>query len=121
MKASSFEITAPDGQPIHVQRWEPEGGPSAVVQIAHGMAEHAGRYAPLAAIFAERGWAVYASDHRGHGRSIPAGEGPGTWERAASRRPSRCSTRSGGASRRSTRACRASSSGSPWARSSCSG
>ncbi len=77
MKTSSFEITAPDGQPIHVQRWEPEGGPSAVVQIAHGMAEHAGRYAPLAEIFAERGWAVYASDHRGHGRSIPAGEEPG--------------------------------------------
>lgn len=77
MKSSSFEITAPDGQPIHVYRWEPDGGPSAVVQIAHGMAEHADRYARLAEALVERGWAVYASDHRGHGRSVPAGEEPG--------------------------------------------
>lgn len=39
----------------------------AVVQIAHGLAEHAGRYDRLAQELIQAGYAVYASDHRGHG------------------------------------------------------
>jgi alpha-beta hydrolase superfamily lysophospholipase len=35
----------------------------------HGYAEHSGRYEGLGAWFAERGFAVHAYDHRGHGRS----------------------------------------------------
>lgn len=38
-----------------------------MVQIAHGLAEHAGRYARLAQALTSAGYAVYASDHRGHG------------------------------------------------------
>lgn len=43
--------------------------PSAIVQIAHGMAEHSGRYDEFAMFLAGRGFAVYAGDHLGHGRT----------------------------------------------------
>src|SRR5271154_3492394 len=42
-----------------------------VVQIAHGMAEHARRYIPVPRDLIAAGAIVYANDHRGHGR--PAG------------------------------------------------
>jgi hypothetical protein len=38
-----------------------------VVQIAHGLGEHMGRYAELAKILLEDEFAVYGNDHRGHG------------------------------------------------------
>ncbi len=77
MKESSFTLPAPDGHPIFVRRWMPEGEPRAIVQIVHGMAEHVGRYAGFAEALVGRGFGVYANDHRGHGRSIPEGEEPG--------------------------------------------
>ncbi len=40
-----------------------------MIQIAHGLAEHAGRYTRLAGALTEAGYAVYAGDHRGHGRT----------------------------------------------------
>ncbi|MDN4598217.1 alpha/beta hydrolase [Leifsonia virtsii] len=43
--------------------------PAAVVQLAHGVGEHAGRYRPLAEHLAANGYAVYADDHLGHGRT----------------------------------------------------
>jgi alpha-beta hydrolase superfamily lysophospholipase len=68
MKDDSFTFQAADGQRIHVYRWLPEQ-PRAVVQIAHGAAEHAARYARLATALVAAGYAVYANDHRGHGRT----------------------------------------------------
>jgi len=54
-----------------VHRWEtPE--PRYVALIAHGIAEHAGRYEHVAAALVTDGAAVYAPDHYGHGHS--AGE-----------------------------------------------
>jgi len=48
----------------------PEGTrPTAVVQLAHGVGEHAGRYRALAEHLAANGFAVYADDHLGHGRT----------------------------------------------------
>jgi acylglycerol lipase len=41
----------------------------AVLLIAHGFAEHSGRYGNVVNHFVPRGYAVYALDHRGHGRS----------------------------------------------------
>ncbi len=38
-----------------------------IIQINHGLAEHAARYARFAAFLAKRGFHVYAHDHRGHG------------------------------------------------------
>lgn len=45
------------------------GAPRAVVQLAHGVGEHAGRYGELIAALNAAGYVVYADDHRGHGRT----------------------------------------------------
>lgn len=71
---STFSHAVPDGTVLHVHRWLPEGPPRAVVQVAHGMVEHAARYAHLGERLAAEGYAVYAADHRGHGRTTG---GPG--------------------------------------------
>jgi alpha-beta hydrolase superfamily lysophospholipase len=71
MQASSFKLDTPDGVSLFVYCWLPEQAPQAVVQIAHGWAEHAGRYARVAETLCRAGYAVYADDHRGHGRTAP--------------------------------------------------
>ncbi len=59
------------GLEIYWQAWLPDGEapPRAVVVLAHGASEHGGRYAWTGEQLVERGYAVYAIDHRGHGRS----------------------------------------------------
>ncbi|GHD11105.1 lysophospholipase [Tianweitania populi] len=47
--------------------------PRGVVQINHGLAEHAGRYARFAQALAERGYHTLAHDHRGHGATTAPG------------------------------------------------
>ena len=69
MQASTFTLATPDGVSLFVYRWLPDGPPKAVVQIAHGLAEHAARYARVAEALTRAGYAVYADDHRGHGRT----------------------------------------------------
>jgi alpha-beta hydrolase superfamily lysophospholipase len=54
------------GVVVHYYVWSPST-PKAVVQLAHGVGEHALRYEALAQAFATAGYAVYADDHRGHG------------------------------------------------------
>jgi len=54
---------------IYYQCWLPEGSTKAVLLVAHGFAEHSGRYGNLVDYFVPMGYAVYALDHRGHGRS----------------------------------------------------
>ena len=49
--------------------WLPTEEPKAVIQLAHGMNEHSGRYDRFARLLAENGFAVFANDHIGHGRS----------------------------------------------------
>ncbi|WP_337002102.1 MULTISPECIES: alpha/beta hydrolase [unclassified Microbacterium] len=46
-----------------------EGTPRGVVQLLHGVGEHAGRYHALIAALTAAGFHVYADDHRGHGRT----------------------------------------------------
>jgi alpha-beta hydrolase superfamily lysophospholipase len=69
MKTANFTLGALDGVDLFVYTWLPEGPQTAAVQIAHGLAEHAGRYARLAEALTVAGYAVYANDHRGHGRT----------------------------------------------------
>lgn len=69
MQSSTFTFVGADGVEIDAYRWLPEGDPAAVVQIAHGMAEHAARYERFAAALTGAGYAVYAEDHRGHGQT----------------------------------------------------
>jgi alpha-beta hydrolase superfamily lysophospholipase len=63
----SFETS--DGLTLYTQHWTPEGEPAAIVLLVHGYAEHSGRYDHVAETFVDRDAAVYAYDHRGHGRS----------------------------------------------------
>ncbi len=67
----TFELATADGHRMHCYRWLPEGEPEALLQIAHGMGEHARRYAWAAGHLNRAGFAVYAQDHRGHGGSSP--------------------------------------------------
>jgi acylglycerol lipase len=57
------------GLEIYWQAWLPDGEPRAVIVLAHGASEHSGRYAWTGEQLNARGYAVYAIDHRGHGRS----------------------------------------------------
>ena len=68
-QTQTFTLAATDGVELFVYRWLPSGKPRVVVQIAHGLAEHAGRYARLAQSLTGAGFAVYANDHRGHGKT----------------------------------------------------
>ena len=53
---------------ICYRHW-PVDNAKACVLLAHGLAEHTGRYAHVAARFNERGVAVVGPDHVGHGAS----------------------------------------------------
>jgi alpha-beta hydrolase superfamily lysophospholipase len=74
MPGGEFDFRADDGQTRLARRWLPEGPPRAIVQIAHGLAEHSARYARLAAALNSAGYAVYANDHRGHGPKAAAAD-----------------------------------------------
>jgi len=71
-----FYLTGLDGHKFACTQWRPEpaGGTtpqaSATVQIAHGMGEHRRRYKGLAEALTHQGYAVFASDHRGHGETV---------------------------------------------------
>jgi alpha-beta hydrolase superfamily lysophospholipase len=69
MPATNSTVRSADGVDVFLRCWTPEGSAKAAVQIAHGLAEHGGRYAQLAHTLTAARYAVYASDHRGHGRS----------------------------------------------------
>jgi acylglycerol lipase len=57
------------GVRIRYRTWLPAAPPTGVVVIAHGFAEHGGRYASVASRLLTDGLAVRAPDHRGHGLS----------------------------------------------------
>lgn len=61
-------FTAPDGRSIFYRSTEP-AEPRAILLLAHGYAEHSGRYLEVMERFTGLGMAVFAQDHRGHGRS----------------------------------------------------
>ena len=64
-----FWFTSEDGLQIACSRWQSRGPARGVIQIAHGLGEHIGRYSDLIAVLQEAGLVVYANDHRGHGRT----------------------------------------------------
>jgi len=63
------ELRGAGGLALFTQSWLPDGEPGATVVLAHGLGEHSGRYAHVAARFTGEGLALHALDHRGHGRS----------------------------------------------------
>lgn len=60
---------------LYYQGWLPDGEVRAVILILHGLAEHGGRYLNVVNQLVPNGFAAYAIDHYGHGRS----EGPRTF------------------------------------------
>jgi alpha-beta hydrolase superfamily lysophospholipase len=67
--SSEFRVTSADGLRIACARWDSRGPVRGVVQIAHGMGEHIGRYVELIDALISAGLTVYGDDHRGHGRT----------------------------------------------------
>ena len=55
---------------IRARMCTPDGTPRAVVQIAHGIAEHINRYEDFMRFLAENGFVAVGNDHLGHGKSI---------------------------------------------------
>ncbi|MCR4426680.1 MAG: lysophospholipase [Firmicutes bacterium] len=87
---SEETITTPDGTVLFLRAWkgavedkeaakrgrppagpapDVDGKPRAAVVIAHGLADHSGRFRHVAEYFAGLGYTVYAYDHRGQGKS----------------------------------------------------
>lgn len=62
-------LASPTGAALNLYVRRAAGRARAVVQINHGLAEHAARYARFADFLSERGFCVYAHDHRGHGHT----------------------------------------------------
>ncbi len=69
MKTVDWRLTGHGGLELFAQGWLPEGKVRDVIAIAHGYAEHGGRYGNLVDRLVPLGYALYALDHRGHGRS----------------------------------------------------
>ncbi|MFO8019636.1 MAG: alpha/beta hydrolase [Promethearchaeia archaeon] len=65
---SEGEFEGEKGLDIYYQFWLPES-PKAIVQIVHGFGEHSARYENVIEKLLPRGFAIYADDHRGHGKS----------------------------------------------------
>jgi alpha-beta hydrolase superfamily lysophospholipase len=72
---SSTTVTTADGQQLRTFRWAPGGRPKGVVQVQHGLAEHAARYRRFAEALTDAGYLVLAPDARGSGGSAVAGYG----------------------------------------------
>ena len=70
--SSISSFAAEDGALIALYEWQPRGDTKAIVVIAHGLAEHAARYGDFASALTLGGYAVYGSDHRGHGATAGA-------------------------------------------------
>ena len=63
-----YEFVDAEGVTIHYYVWN-AAKPRAIVQLAHGLGDHAARYEELAQQLVQNGYTVYADDHRGHGRT----------------------------------------------------
>lgn len=62
------QFTDAHGIAITYYEWHAEK-PRAVIQIVHGLGDHARRYGALAEQLVASGYTVYADDHRGHGQT----------------------------------------------------
>ncbi len=69
MAAEEATFTSAKGIEIFYRVWQPQGDPRAVIVICHGVNSHGGQYLWAAERFVEAGFAVFALDLRGRGRS----------------------------------------------------
>lgn len=69
VKRSEGSFEGRGGLWMHWRAWSPEAAPRANVIVSHGAGEHGDRYERLAERLVADRFAVWASDHRGHGHS----------------------------------------------------
>ncbi len=69
MSHIEFTKQSPDNLAFYFQGWQPDTTPRGVVCLVHGLGEHTGRYAHVAAALNAAGYAVLGFDLRGHGKS----------------------------------------------------
>ena len=76
MNYTTHNYTTKDEESIFYYQWKANADVpfKGVVQISHGVGEHAGRYQRIANILQKQGYEVYANDHRAHGRSVKSDE-----------------------------------------------
>ena len=73
MPHDAFWLPANEHCQLYVHQWLPATPVKAVVLLAHGMAEHGGRYQRLGQALGDAGYALLAPDLRGHGRTAEHG------------------------------------------------
>lgn len=65
-----FWLTMYDDVEVNVKKWyKPDQKPKAIIQLAHGMAEHINRYNDFGNFLLENNIFLYGNDHRGHGKT----------------------------------------------------
>ena len=86
---TEFTFASSNGKStVYAQKFLPAGTPRGIIQIAHGVSEHIGRYEEFMTFLAGRGFVVVANDHIGHGKSAASDEDLGIfdekdgWDRA---------------------------------------
>jgi len=77
MKESEFKSF--DGTSLHTYLWDNCPNTYGVIQLIHGMKEHALRYDELASFLNAHGFIVYADDHRAHGKTAKTPENLGKY------------------------------------------
>lgn len=70
MERFEFTLKTNDEINMHIYVWKNNDVETkGIIQIAHGMAEHALRYEAFSEWITAQGYIVYANDHRGHGKT----------------------------------------------------
>lgn len=69
MKHKEGNFAGVRGIETYYQAWLPDGSPTAILLLVHGLAEHSGRYSNVVDHFLPLGYAAYSLDHIGHGKS----------------------------------------------------
>ncbi len=67
--AREERVESTKGIGINVRSWRPDTKPRAVVVICHGVNSHGGQYQSVGEQFETHGYAAYALDLRGRGKS----------------------------------------------------
>ena len=72
MQTEARRIQGKDGISLHLWVWSPDDilDAKGVIQLLHGQGEYSGRYEHVAQYLTDRGFIVYANDHRGHGLTV---------------------------------------------------
>ena len=70
MKYMEFQFKTNDGSILYAREWRPEKDLRGMICLVHGLGEHSGRYAHLAVVLTQEGYALLTYDQRGHGQSL---------------------------------------------------